>query len=309
MHEGRLLETFIPNYDVPFRYLDKLDLGWWKWLNYVVFLLWISEFVVNWFLLLIMKSVKESIYWDAKCNIFSFLNNTFWVWWQNWIYSSHHTFEFGDRTGFAVPIIHFEFGDRTGFTVPIIHFEFGDRTGFTVPIIHFEFGDRTGFAVPIIHFEFGDRTGFTVPIIYFEFGDRTGFTVPTIHFEFGDRTGFTVPIIHLKHKLHSIKARLLYCIVLLLSFEVHSHDWNLTYSAHWTFEIERCTPRLSLHMAKKVRSWESISLTATHVRNIYSTKVRLLGFISLTLRQLMSYIYGAPILDVFRSHTTTHHSR
>jgi len=24
---------------------------------------------------------------------------------------------------------------------------------------------------------------------------------------------------------------------------------------------------------------------------------------------LMSYIYGAPILDVSRSHTTTHHSR
>ena len=30
---------------------------------------------------------------------------------------------------------------------------------------------------------------------------------------------------------------------------------------------------------------------------------------SLTIRQLMSYIYGAPILDVSRSHTTTHHSR
>jgi len=30
---------------------------------------------------------------------------------------------------------------------------------------------------------------------------------------------------------------------------------------------------------------------------------------SLTLRQLMSYIYGAPILDVSRSHTTTQHSR
>jgi len=30
---------------------------------------------------------------------------------------------------------------------------------------------------------------------------------------------------------------------------------------------------------------------------------------SLTLRLLMSYIYGAPILDVSRSHTTTHHSR
>jgi len=29
----------------------------------------------------------------------------------------------------------------------------------------------------------------------------------------------------------------------------------------------------------------------------------------LTLKRLMSYIYGAPILDVSRSHTTTQHSR
>jgi len=29
----------------------------------------------------------------------------------------------------------------------------------------------------------------------------------------------------------------------------------------------------------------------------------------LTLRRLMSYIYGTPILDVSRSHTTTQHSR
>ena len=29
----------------------------------------------------------------------------------------------------------------------------------------------------------------------------------------------------------------------------------------------------------------------------------------LTLSQLMLYIYGAPILDVSRSHTTTQHSR
>ena len=29
----------------------------------------------------------------------------------------------------------------------------------------------------------------------------------------------------------------------------------------------------------------------------------------LTIRLLMSYIYGAPILDVSRSHSTTHHSR
>jgi len=30
---------------------------------------------------------------------------------------------------------------------------------------------------------------------------------------------------------------------------------------------------------------------------------------TLTLRRLMSYTYGAPILDVSRSHTTTQHSR
>ena len=37
------------------------------------------------------------------------------------------------------------------------------------------------------------------------------------------------------------------------------------------------------------------------------------GSVKLTLRRLMSYIYiyiyGAPILDVSRSHTTTQHSR
>jgi len=32
-------------------------------------------------------------------------------------------------------------------------------------------------------------------------------------------------------------------------------------------------------------------------------------FNTLTLRLLMSYIYGAHILDVSRSHTTTQHSR
>ena len=43
---------------------------------------------------------------------------------------------------------------------------------------------------------------------------------------------------------------------------------------------------------------------------LYVSRIRVK---SLTLRLLMSYIYiyiyGAPILDVSRSHTTTHHSR
>jgi len=45
-------------------------------------------------------------------------------------------------------------------------------------------------------------------------------------------------------------------------------------------------------------------LGAHHFLHISRIRVKLL-----TLRRLMSYIYGAPILDVSRSHTTTQHSR
>jgi len=45
-------------------------------------------------------------------------------------------------------------------------------------------------------------------------------------------------------------------------------------------------------------------LGAHHFLHVSRIKVKLL-----TLRRLMSYIYGAPILDVSRSHTTTQHSR
>ena len=45
-------------------------------------------------------------------------------------------------------------------------------------------------------------------------------------------------------------------------------------------------------------------LGAHHFLHVSRIRVK-----SLTLRLLMSYIYGAPILDVSRSHTATHHSR
>ena len=45
-------------------------------------------------------------------------------------------------------------------------------------------------------------------------------------------------------------------------------------------------------------------LLAHHFLHVSRIRVK-----SLTLRLLMSYIYGAPILDVSRSHTTTQHSR
>ena len=46
-----------------------------------------------------------------------------------------------------------------------------------------------------------------------------------------------------------------------------------------------------------------LALLAYHFLHISRIMVK-----SLTLRLLMSYIYGAPILDVSRSHTTTHQS-
>jgi len=47
-----------------------------------------------------------------------------------------------------------------------------------------------------------------------------------------------------------------------------------------------------------------LALLAHHFLHVSRIRVK-----SLPLRLLMSYIYWAPILDVFRWHTTTHHSR
>jgi len=47
-----------------------------------------------------------------------------------------------------------------------------------------------------------------------------------------------------------------------------------------------------------------LALLAHHFLHVSRIRVKLL-----TIRLLMSYIYGAPILDVSRSYTTTHHSR
>jgi transposase len=47
-----------------------------------------------------------------------------------------------------------------------------------------------------------------------------------------------------------------------------------------------------------------LELLANHFLHVSRIRVK-----SLTLKLLMSYIYGAPTLDVSRSHTTTQHSR
>jgi len=73
------------------------------------------------------------------------------------------------------------------------------------------------------------------------------------------------------------------------------------------------TPRLSGELLVTDRLRNGTACTALHTKHqvpvggpdcsVNTESARL------TLRQLMSYIYGAPILDVSRSHTTTQHSR
>jgi len=61
---------------------------------------------------------------------------------------------------------------------------------------------------------------------------------------------------------------------------------------------------------KKKTFWRS-GMNATQSRQSLSPRSKwdFCSYGLLTLRRLMSYIYGAPILDVSRSHTTTQHSR
>ena len=49
--------------------------------------------------------------------------------------------------------------------------------------------------------------------------------------------------------------------------------------------------------------------TESHMTYLRALQNDAMNSLRLTLRRLMSYIYGAPILDVSRSHTTTQHSR
>jgi len=69
----------------------------------------------------------------------------------------------------------------------------------------------------------------------------------------------------------------------------NSHCWEGT----WTFKLPKIVKSL-LKFQNRMRLGSVNTILIKH---------------TLTLRWLMSYIYGAPILDVSRSHTTTQHSR
>jgi len=86
------------------------------------------------------------------------------------------------------------------------------------------------------------------------------------------------------------------------------HFFPLTHSfTYWprkNYSLKKTKPINPLNPELNLICYLLALLGAHHFLHVSRIRVK-----SLTLRQLMSYIYGAPILDVSRSHTTTHHSR
>ena len=102
------------------------------------------------------------------------------------------------------------------------------------------------------------------------------------------------------HQGHTLS----YCDPSLLHCKLHfcSHSWahhfplsvlDSTLSGHGNRSFNPLRPELN-----------PICCLAHHFLHVSRIMVK-----SLTIGLLMSYIYGAPILDVSRSHTTTQHSR
>ena len=84
--------------------------------------------------------------------------------------------------------------------------------------------------------------------------------------------------------------------------------WKLPFYLHWLFE----------DWCRHSGTWNQRSVFSRKLTKIFRAvwsffcqrRMPLFHWIpTLTLRRLMPYIYGAPILDVSRSHTTTQHSR
>jgi len=91
------------------------------------------------------------------------------------------------------------------------------------------------------------------------------------------------------------------CVVELC--HCHCQKFNINFAA--ILFIKLCSSYLNpLNAELNPICYLLALLGAHHFLHVSRIRVK-----SLTLRLLMSYIYGAPILDVSRSHTTTQHSR
>jgi len=89
----------------------------------------------------------------------------------------------------------------------------------------------------------------------------------------------------------------------VLSFALYNSLTSVLFHSTWT-ENNCYTSYILLCKSRRDDAFNQSKITC------FQTHYNTSSFIyPLTLRRLMSYIYGAPILDVSRSHTTTQHSR
>ena len=103
---------------------------------------------------------------------------------------------------------------------------------------------------------------------------------------------------------------------------IHILNWSLAFTAPispelmlaWQIFVNSLHPKF--HKNQTVQSFILVTDGQTdghgvhiHLYFLLHEKFEKTSNFELTLRWLMSYIYGAPILDVSRSHTTTQHSR
>jgi len=96
-------------------------------------------------------------------------------------------------------------------------------------------------------------------------------------------------------------------------------DTNATWNGWWNVKQHDSYSKIVIELRVFDICWKdgimNVKFYVVYIRMfkiIEESKVRKMTLCHLgclTLRRLMSYIYGAPILDVSRSHTTTQHSR
>ena len=116
------------------------------------------------------------------------------------------------------------------------------------------------------------------------YGENISFVVSRVLY----MNNTSIPLIKIMNRMYDIQ-NLLYIVPRHITELCHClnimRQWHIPFSYSSAHFSVRCTRHKLRH-----RSWQDL-------------------IIILTLRRLMSYIYGAPILDVSRSHTTTQHSR
>ena len=91
----------------------------------------------------------------------------------------------------------------------------------------------------------------------------------------------------------------IYCFDANSHYFEHFHDWMFCTSAEHSLTEQTSGSKTWISTPSKGVIWYCRMFGGSLLHSFYV----------LTLRWLMSYIYGAPTLDVSRSHTTTQHSR